>query len=68
MEKPDQYLKYAEDCERMAASIPTHAEALRSIAEAWRKLAKEAEQKERRSKEIGLESSESQRLRAIPTE
>jgi hypothetical protein len=50
MENADQYLKYAEECDSLAAKIPAHAEGLRTIAEAWRKLAKEAEQKEKRSK------------------
>ena len=45
METASQYLKYAAECEALAKQLPEHAESLRKIAEAWRSLAKEAEQK-----------------------
>jgi hypothetical protein len=34
METPEQYLKNADECDRLASQIPTHAESLRKIAEA----------------------------------
>jgi hypothetical protein len=40
-----EYLKFAAECEQLARAIPAHAESLQKIAEAWRSLAKEAEQK-----------------------
>jgi hypothetical protein len=43
MQKPAEYLKYAEDCERMAKSGPVeHRATLLKIAEAWRQCAAEA--------------------------
>ena len=45
METSDQYLKYADDCDRMSKEMPAHAETLKVIANAWRALATEAEQK-----------------------
>ena len=43
METSDQYLKYADDCDRMSKEMPAHAETLKVIADAWRSLATEAE-------------------------
>ena len=45
METSDQYLKYADDCDRMSKEMPAHAETLKVIADAWRSLATEAEHK-----------------------
>jgi len=47
METSEQYLKYAEDCDRMSKELPAHAETLKAIADAWRLLATEAEQKKK---------------------
>ena len=47
METSEQYLKYAEDCDRMSKELPAHAETLKIIADAWRSLAVQAEQKEK---------------------
>jgi ferric-dicitrate binding protein FerR (iron transport regulator) len=43
MTTKDQFLKYAEECRRIARSTPEHAKALRQIAEAWESCAHEAE-------------------------
>jgi len=50
METVEQYLKYAKDCDRMSTEIPAHAETLKVIADAWRSLAAETEQKQMPSK------------------
>ena len=47
METSDQYLKYADDCDRMSKEMPAHAETLKVIADAWRSLATEAKQKKK---------------------
>ena len=47
METSEQYLKYAEDCDRMSKELPAHAETLKVIADAWRSLAAQAKQKEK---------------------
>ena len=47
METSEQYLKYAEDCDRMSKEMPAHAETLKVIADAWRSLAVQAVQKEK---------------------
>ena len=47
METREQYLKNADECDRLASQIPAHAASLRKIAEAWRALASEAERKEK---------------------
>jgi hypothetical protein len=44
METVNQYRKYAEECDLLAKRIPAHAEAIQKIAEAWRELARAAEQ------------------------
>ena len=46
MEISDQYLKYADDCDRISKEMPAHAETLKVIADAWRSLAT-AEQKKK---------------------
>jgi hypothetical protein len=47
METSAQYLKYADDCDRMSKEMPAHAKTLKVIADAWRLLAAEAEQKKK---------------------
>ena len=45
MQSPAEYRRYAEECERIArGGLPQHRSLLLGIAEAWRKLAREAEQ------------------------
>ena len=47
MQKPEDYRKYAEECERMAKSGPVeHRETLLRIAKAWRDCALEAEKRQ----------------------
>jgi hypothetical protein len=46
MRNSQDYLKYAEECERLAQQIPMHAQSLRQIADAWRTCAEEAERNE----------------------
>ena len=50
METAEQYFRFAVECERLANQLPAHAEALQKIAEAWRRLAVAAEQKEKSTK------------------
>jgi len=47
METSEQYLKYAEDCDRMSKELPAHAKTLKVIADAWRSLATQEEQKKK---------------------
>jgi len=48
METPDDYLRYAEACERIARnSSGEDRETLLRMARAWRKCAEEARQKEK---------------------
>jgi hypothetical protein len=50
MQTPDEYRKYAEECERIARNGPQeHQETLLKIARAWRECAENAE---KRSKEM----------------
>jgi len=43
MQDAKTYRQYAEDCKKMAQSMPEHREKLLEIAAAWRKLAAKAE-------------------------
>jgi hypothetical protein len=47
MKTSAQYLEFAEDCDRlvMEAKDPRHKKVLQEMAQAWRKLADEADQK-----------------------
>jgi len=46
MQKPAEYRKYAEECERLARQLPSqHKETLLAIARAWRVCADEAQRK-----------------------
>jgi hypothetical protein len=48
MPKAQEFIAFAEQCERMAKRLPEHADALRKIAEAWRRLADKADNTETR--------------------
>jgi ferric-dicitrate binding protein FerR (iron transport regulator) len=48
MTTKDQFLKYAEECRRIARSTPEHANALHQIAEAWERCASDAEKSQQR--------------------
>jgi hypothetical protein len=45
MENPEEYRKYAKECERLAIKLPQHAARLQKIAEAWEDCAKHVERK-----------------------
>jgi hypothetical protein len=46
MQTPEEYRKYAEECERIASSgPPEHRETLLKIARAWRECAASAERR-----------------------
>jgi hypothetical protein len=58
MQKPSEYLKYAEDCERMAKSGPVeNRETLLKIAEAWRQCAAEAMRRKTQTVEASPDES-----------
>jgi hypothetical protein len=44
MPKAQEFIAYAKECERLAKRLPEHAKALRDIAAAWRRLAKELDE------------------------
>jgi hypothetical protein len=48
MQTPTQYREFVEECERLAkqAKVERHRMVLKEMAEAWRKLAKEADRTE----------------------
>ncbi len=55
MQHPEQYLKYAEECERLArVSTREQADAMLAIANAWRRRAEEAERKQRKDDAFDL--------------
>jgi hypothetical protein len=56
MRKVSDYLKHAEECEAMAraASAPEHVEALRGMAQTWRKLAQARKLEMRRAERLSL--------------
>jgi hypothetical protein len=54
MQSPEQYRKYAEDCERIAREGSSHNRAaLLEIARAWRACAEEVEQREEARRRAG---------------
>ena len=46
MQNPATFRAYAEECRRLANSMPQHTEALMQMAEAWIACAERAEQKQ----------------------
>ena len=46
MPKAQEFIAYAEECERLAKRLPEHAKTLRDSAAAWRRLAKEPDTRE----------------------
>jgi hypothetical protein len=46
MQSPATFREYAEECKRLAISMPQHAEALLQMADAWIACAQTAEAKE----------------------
>jgi hypothetical protein len=43
MRDPEEFRMYAEECRRLALTLPQHREALLQMAEAWKACAEEAE-------------------------
>jgi hypothetical protein len=43
MRDPEEFRKYAEECRRLALSLPQHKETLLEMAKAWIAVAEEAE-------------------------
>ena len=46
MPKAQEFIAYAEQCEQLAKRLPEHADALREIAAAWRRLVDDFDKKE----------------------
>ena len=46
MQDANTYRQYAEECRKLAQSMPTHRESLLSMAEVWMDLAEKAEAKQ----------------------
>jgi hypothetical protein len=61
MLKINEYLKHAEECEKLARTADTseHAETLRKMAATWRELAQAREQEIRRNERINQSGSTS---------
>jgi hypothetical protein len=58
MQNPSEYLKYAENCERMAKSGPVeNRQTLLKIAEAWRQCAAEAMRRNKQPLEASPDES-----------
>jgi hypothetical protein len=53
MQNPATFRAYAEECRRLAKTMPTHSEALLQMAEAWISIAERAEQRQGEKKENG---------------
>jgi hypothetical protein len=50
MSKPiEEFLKFAEECEKMAEDMPAHRQALLELAKAWRTAASEHEASQTRA-------------------
>lgn len=56
MPKAQEFIAYAEECERLAKRLPEHAKALEEIAAAWRRLAERADEIEQMGAEKEGES------------
>ena len=46
MRDPETYRRYAEDCMKLARTMPAHREKLTAMAATWKRLAEAAEKRE----------------------